>query len=92
LILPKQHVGSFFDLMDAEHDALLALVPAAKAQVDLELNPSAYNVGINDGKAAGQTVPRLYIHLIPRPLGDRTEPRGGVRLIIPEKADYWSRR
>jgi hypothetical protein len=50
------------------------------------------NVGINDGPAAGQTVPHLHIHLIPRYTGDVPDPRGGVRWIIPGKADYWSHR
>jgi diadenosine tetraphosphate (Ap4A) HIT family hydrolase len=53
--------------------------------------PAGYNIGINDGAAAGQTVPHLHIHLIPRYAGDREDPRGGVRWILPEKADYWSR-
>jgi diadenosine tetraphosphate (Ap4A) HIT family hydrolase len=52
--------------------------------------PHAYNIGINDGPAAGQTVPHLHIHLIPRYRGDSKDPRGGVRWIMPEKADYWS--
>lgn len=51
--------------------------------------PHAYNIGINDGAAAGQTVPHLHIHLIPRYRGDVTDPRGGVRWVMPEKARYW---
>jgi diadenosine tetraphosphate (Ap4A) HIT family hydrolase len=51
-----------------------------------------YNIGINDGSAAGQTIPHLHIHLIPRYEGDMDDPRGGVRWIIPEKADYWNKR
>ena len=55
-----------------------------------ELNPDGYNIGINDGPAAGQTVPHLHMHLIPRYKGDLDDPRGGVRWIIPEKAKYWA--
>lgn len=51
--------------------------------------PDGFNIGINDGVAAGQTVMHLHIHLIPRYAGDQPDPRGGVRWIIPEKAPYW---
>ena len=90
LVIPKRHVGSFFELTAEERGELLALVTSAKTQIDADHRPSAYNIGINDGPAAGQTVPHLHIHLIPRYDGDREDPRGGVRWIIPEKADYWS--
>jgi diadenosine tetraphosphate (Ap4A) HIT family hydrolase len=52
-------------------------------------SPQGYNIGINDGAAAGQTVPHLHLHLIPRFEGDLPDPRGGVRWVIPEKAKYW---
>ena len=90
LVIPKRHAGSFFDLTEDERASLFSLVTIAKAQVDAEHRPSAYNIGINDGAAAGQTVPHLHVHLIPRYAGDRYDPRGGVRWMIPEKADYWS--
>jgi diadenosine tetraphosphate (Ap4A) HIT family hydrolase len=92
LVIPHRHVGSFFELMVQERLDLLALLDVAKAGIDAELSPQAYNIGINDGSAAGQTVPHLHIHLIPRYVGDREDPRGGVRWIIAEKADYWSRK
>ena len=57
-----------------------------------ELRPDGYNIGINDGAAAGQTVMHVHMHVIPRYRGDRPDPRGGIRWIIPEKADYWSGR
>lgn len=91
LIIPRRHVGSFFDIDTAERDALFALLEEAKRRLDKEFEPDGYNIGINDGRAAGQTIPHLHIHLIPRYEGDRTDPRGGVRWIIPEKADYWSK-
>ena len=90
LIIPRRHVGSFFDIDLDERDALLTLLEEAKRRLAREFNPDGFNVGINDGAAAGQTVPHLHIHLIPRYKGDQPDPRGGVRWIIPEKAKYWS--
>jgi len=92
LIIPTRHVGSYFDLVEGERDALLELLEEAKRGLDKELQPDGYNIGINDGPVAGQTVPHLHVHLIPRYLGDQVDPRGGVRWVIPEKADYWSHR
>ena len=92
LIIPSRHVGSFFELQEKERSELLMLLDRAKAVLDAEFKPQGYNIGINDGPAAGQTVPHLHIHLIPRYANDRSDPRGGVRWIIPEKADYWSNR
>ena len=92
LIIPRRHVDSFFNLTADEKLDLLGLLEIAKADVDAEFKPDSYNVGINDGPAAGQTVPHLHIHLIPRYTGDVADPRGGVRWIIPDMADYWSKR
>ena len=90
LVIPRRHVGSFFEIDAKERDSLLALLDDAKRRLDKEFHPAGYNVGINDGAAAGQTVPHLHIHLIPRYAGDAEDPRGGVRWILPDKADYWS--
>lgn len=92
LIIPKRHVGSFFDVTNKERMAMLALLDAAKEAVEEQYRPHAYNIGINDGPAAGQTVPHLHLHLIPRYDGDVPDARGGVRWVIPNKADYWSGR
>lgn len=89
LLIPKRHSGSFFDLSTPERDDLLALLDRAKRVLDAELQPQGYNIGINDGAAAGQTVPHLHVHLIPRFEGDLPDPRGGVRWVIPAKAKYW---
>jgi diadenosine tetraphosphate (Ap4A) HIT family hydrolase len=92
LVIPKRHVGSFFEVSLEERIALLDLLDQAKASAVAEFRPDGFNIGINDGAAAGQTVPHLHIHLIPRRAGDQKDPRGGVRWVIPEKADYWSKR
>jgi diadenosine tetraphosphate (Ap4A) HIT family hydrolase len=89
LIIPKRHVGSFFEISLEERDDLLDLLDQAQKVLDTELNPDGFNIGINDGPSAGQTVPHLHIHLIPRFKWDQGDPRGGVRWIIPEKAKYW---
>ena len=89
LILPRRHVGSYFQTSAAERESLLRLLDKAKAALDAEFHPDGYNIGINDGPAAGQTVPHLHLHLIPRYAGDRADPRGGVRWVLPEKAKYW---
>jgi len=90
LIIPKRHVGSWFDTCADERTALFALLDQAKLILDHEFKPDSFNIGINDGSAAGQTVPHLHIHLIPRYKGDQKDPRGGVRWIIPGKAKYWA--
>jgi diadenosine tetraphosphate (Ap4A) HIT family hydrolase len=89
LVIPKRHIGSWFEVTQAEQQALLDLLAKAKAVLETEFKPDGYNIGINDGPTAGQTVPHLHIHLIPRYKGDLADPRGGVRWIIPEKAKYW---
>jgi diadenosine tetraphosphate (Ap4A) HIT family hydrolase len=89
LIIPRQHIASFFETTAEEKTALLKLLNEAKAGIESEYKPASYNIGINDGAAAGQTVPHLHIHLIPRYEGDVEDPRGGVRWVVPEKARYW---
>ncbi len=71
---------------------MLALLSETKNCLDREFGPTGYNIGINDGADAGQTVAHLHVHLIPRYHGDRPDPRGGVRWVLPDKANYWSRR
>ncbi len=89
LILPRRHVGSFFDISADERTAMLALLDAVRDGLEQECRTDGFNIGINDGPAAGQTVPHLHLHLIPRYSGDRDDPRGGIRWIFPEKAKYW---
>lgn len=92
LVIPRRHVGSFFDLGAEERSAMLELLEQARARAQIDFRPDGFNIGINDGAAAGQTVSHLHMHLIPRFAGDVADPRGGVRWVIPERADYWSRR
>ncbi len=92
LVIPVRHVPSFFEATSEERASMLDLLEAAKKQLQSEFNPAGYNIGINDGAAAGQTVGHLHIHLIPRYQGDHPDPRGGIRWVIPEKADYWTGR
>lgn len=92
LVIPRRHVASFFDITAAERAAMFELLEQTKAVIDKEHAPDGYNIGINDGAAAGQTVMHLHMHLIPRYLGDATDPRGGVRWIFPDKAPYWKKR
>jgi len=92
LIISKRHGQSFFELAPPERDAMFSLLHEARAHVGTRHTPAGYNIGINEGPAAGQTVTHVHVHLIPRFTGDRKNPRGGVRWIIPEKADYWTPR
>src|SRR5687768_5421577 len=92
LIIPKRHVASFFETTDEERQAMLKLLDNAKAVLDQKHKPDGYNIGINGGEAAGQTVMHLHIHLIPRYKGDREDPRGGVRWVLPKHAAYWHKK
>lgn len=92
LIIPKRHIASFFEATREEQTALLDLLAEIQEILMMERNPDGFNIGINVGAAAGQTVMHLHIHLIPRYAGDQPDPRGGVRWIFPDKADYWTNR
>ena len=89
LIIPRRHVTSFFDCTAEERQAMLELLDEAKAVLDKAHAPDGYNIGLNNGAAAGQTVMHVHMHLIPRYQNDTTDPRGGVRWIFPDKAKYW---
>jgi len=89
LVVPKRHVASWFETTPEEQRAVLDLLGVAKHRLDGERSPAGYNIGINDGPAAGQTVRHLHLHLIPRYDGDTEDPRGGVRWVFPHRAAYW---
>ncbi len=88
LIIPRRHVASFFDLTAEEVAACMDLIKEEKKQIDTEFSPDGYNVGVNVGPAAGQSVFHVHIHLIPRYKGDAENPQGGVRHVIPGKGHY----
>ena len=89
LILPKRHIASIFEAAKEEVAALWEALLQARIELLKEFSPDGFNIGINDGLAAGQTILHLHIHLIPRYKGDMQDPRGGIRWIFPEKAVYW---
>lgn len=88
LIIPFRHVADFFATTTEERQAMLSLADAAKLMIDRDFGASGYNLGINVGVVAGQTVPHVHLHLIPRYPGDVDNPRGGVRGVIPSKQNY----
>ena len=90
LVITRRVVPTWFDATADEQSALMDLVNVVKQKLDetLRPKPDGYNVGFNAGDAAGQTVPHLHIHVIPRYTGDVDDPRGGVRHVIPSKGNY----
>lgn len=88
LILPKRHIESFFETTPYECIAMLSLLAEIRRRTRAELAPDGYNIGVNVGEAAGQTVMHVHMHLIPRFHGDVENPRGGVRGVIPTRQSY----
>lgn len=88
IISRRQDAVTYFDLSSDEKQELLQLIEQVKAALESELSPDGYNIGMNCGAAAGQTVMRFHCHVIPRFNGDMDDPRGGVRLCIPSKGNY----
>ena len=88
LIIPKRVTADYFDLSWPEQEACWKMVAKVKAILDASFKPDGYNVGINVSEAAGQTVPHVHIHVIPRYTGDVEEPRGGVRGVVPGRRSY----
>ena len=89
LIIPKRHVPDYFDLDEKEVLYSEELLKHMKEKLELEDNSiKGFNIGINSGEVAGQTVLHCHIHLIPRRVGDVKNPRGGIRHIIPDKGFY----
>ena len=88
LIIPRRHIADFFLTTGAEKAALLSLLNEAKLYLDGKHAPAGYNVGINVGEVAGQTISHVHVHLIPRYQGDVENPRGGVRGVIPSRQCY----
>lgn len=88
LVIPKRHVAEFFDLTSEEIAACMDLIQQEKKLIDAEFQPDGYNIGVNIGQAAGQSIFHVHIHIIPRYRGDVENPQGGVRHVIPKNAHY----
>lgn len=89
LVTPRRHVAGWFDASPEEQAALMRSLDIARAKILTLYEPDGFNIGINVGEVAGQTVFHLHVHLIPRYRGDVADPRGGVRYVVPSKARYW---
>ena len=89
LIVPRRHEPDFLALSAAELSAIWGLVPPVCRDIEARARPDGYNIGVNVGEAAGQTVGHAHLHVIPRYRGDVEDPRGGIRWVIPGKARYW---
>lgn len=88
LFMTKRHVKDFFGTTEEERTAIFELIDKAKKMIDDKYSPSGYNIGMNCGISAGQSVMHIHVHLIPRYDGDVENPRGGVRGVIPKKQNY----
>ncbi len=88
LILPRRHAVTIWDLDETEYDNCFRLVREVKSVLEQQFSPNGFNVGVNCGEAAGQSVWHAHIHVIPRYQGDVPNPRGGVRHVIPLKGNY----
>jgi len=86
LVVPKRHVADFFEMSAEEQAAILELLNDAKTEIQKRHRPDGYNIGVNIGKAAGQTRMHVHVHLIPRYAGDVPDPRGGIRAVLARKA------
>lgn len=89
LVIPKRHVPDYFDLYQPELNAIQQLLVELRKNIsEADVSVSGFNVGINSGETAGQTIFHCHVHFIPRRDGDTTDPRGGVRGVIPDKQSY----
>jgi diadenosine tetraphosphate (Ap4A) HIT family hydrolase len=88
LVVTKRHIESLFDMTGEEQAEIMAAVRDAKHALDAEFGPDGFNIGVNVGAAAGQTVMHAHVHVIPRFKGDTADPRGGIRHCIPGKGYY----
>ena len=91
LIVPSRHVISIYDLPVAEYEGIWDLVSQVRQRLVTDFHPDGFNIGVNDGVAAGQTVMHAHVHVIPRWNSDVPDPRGGIRWVIPDKAPYWKK-
>lgn len=88
LVVPRRHVVTVFDLSEAEYSDCFLLAFKLQELLVARHAPDGFNIGANCGEAGGQSVWHAHIHVIPRFAGDTPHPRGGVRNVIPRKAEY----
>ena len=91
LIVPRRHIESFLDMTTEEQAAVWALVDPVRLIFEKNRLPDGYNIGVNVGEAAGQTIAHAHLHVIPRYSGDVKDPRGGIRWVIRSQAPYWKK-
>ena len=90
LVIPKRHAATYFDLSSQERDDCYQLLDQSKKSIELkDASVTGFNIGMNNGESAGQTIFHCHIHLIPRRDGDADSPQGGVRGVIPSKQGYY---
>jgi diadenosine tetraphosphate (Ap4A) HIT family hydrolase len=82
LVMPKRHVANFFDMTAEEQSAVFALLSEIQKSIQKQHAPDGYNIGVNVGKAGGQSRMHVHMHLIPRYAGDVPDPRGGIRCVL----------
>lgn len=88
LVIPRRHMTDFFECSEEENRDFRILILKAKELIDKQYAPDAYNIGSNNGVAAGQSIFHLHTHIIPRYKGDVDNPKGGVRWVVPKKSQY----
>lgn len=86
LVVPRRHVASFFDMTADEQTAVLSLLNQTQRLIQKQHAPDGYNIGVNIGKAGGQSRMHVHVHLIPRYAGDVPNPQGGIRCVLAGKA------
>ena len=92
LVIPRKHVSSIYELAVPEQAEVWKLVGEVREELLAKHHPDGFNIGVNDGLAAGQTIAHAHIHVIPRRKGDVPDPRGGIRWILAENAPYWRKK
>jgi diadenosine tetraphosphate (Ap4A) HIT family hydrolase len=88
LVVPRRHVADFFEMTWAEKMSIIALLDRAQANISREHSPDGYNIGVNIGKAGGQSRMHVHVHLIPRYVGDVADPSGGIRCVLSRLPKY----
>ena len=88
LVIPYRHCSNYFDLTQEEQSEAWSMISEMEKKLDLEFKPNGFNIGVNIGEAAGQTINHVHLHLIPRYMGDMENPRGGIRHCVSGKGYY----